>query len=434
VLDETDDLIVTELRGSPIAGDFDGDGQDDLGTWRVDVFSFDLANDGFGDLDDTINFGFPGVAEKPVAADMDQDGIDDVGLFVPRRSGTTPEQDSEWYFLLSNDFEERDENGEGAVAFQQSVGTVDALDHPFSPAPLGQDLFAQWGDEFAIPIVGNFDPPVAQRSTQLAATTEQLGAVHAPQQVSDLNVSGGKWISFKTLRDGTATVTVDGGTGGQVRLYDFGLQTLATGTIPLGGATQVSESLAAGEYFAYIVGGTGSASIEVANNIAPSDLYDVTRDGHVLPQDVLSIIDDLHRNGFRAIDVANVTAELYFDTSLDGQLTPQDVLSVLDYISRRAQDSAGGLLSQLESSEQAASSGQVSPSFLFLPDDGGDVEPTLVVPKATAVVQPTRETDLSSRPTAGGSVALGGFTRSVASRGHVTDEAFADEEDWLSPI
>ena len=29
----------------------------------------------------------------------------------------------------------------------------------FRPLPFGDDIFAQFGDEFAIPIVGNFDPP-----------------------------------------------------------------------------------------------------------------------------------------------------------------------------------------------------------------------------------------------------------------------------------
>jgi subtilisin-like proprotein convertase family protein len=459
VLDASDDLIFSELRGSPIAGDFDGDGLDDLGTWHVDVFQFDLANDGFGGVDDTIDFGFPGVAEKPVAADMDKDGIDDVGLFVPRRSGTTPEQDAEWYFLLSNDFEERrdngEENGEGngvgaaaqaGVMLKRVTGTVNTLDHPFSPAPLGQDLFAQWGDEFAIPVVGNFDPPVAQRSTQLAATTAQMGTVHAPEQLVNLNVSGGKWIAFETMRDGTPSVSLAGGGNAQVRLYDASLQTLTTSATQLASATPVSESLAAGQYFAYLVGGTGTATVTVSNNIAPSDLYDVTRDGQVLPQDVLSIIDDLHRNGFRAIDVAKVTGDLYFDTSLDGQITPQDVLAVLDYINRHAQangtgggllsssEIAGGLLAQAESSEPMTSSGQGGLSFLLAPNADGGGSSTILTPRSTSVAWRSSDAGSSPQPTSTATVAHSGFTRSVASRGRVIDEAIADEEDWLALI
>jgi hypothetical protein len=40
-------------------------------------------------------------------------------------------------------------------------GTVDALNHEFSPDPLGNDLFAQFGSNLGLPLVGNFDPPVA---------------------------------------------------------------------------------------------------------------------------------------------------------------------------------------------------------------------------------------------------------------------------------
>ena len=32
---------------------------------------------------------------------------------------------------------------------------------PYSPDPLGNDLFANYGDRYSLPIFGNFDPPVA---------------------------------------------------------------------------------------------------------------------------------------------------------------------------------------------------------------------------------------------------------------------------------
>ena len=40
------------------------------------------------------------------------------------------------------------------------TGQVNTLDHPFSSTPLGNDLFAQMGNTYAMPIVGNFDPPI----------------------------------------------------------------------------------------------------------------------------------------------------------------------------------------------------------------------------------------------------------------------------------
>ncbi|MEZ6072753.1 MAG: Ig-like domain-containing protein [Pirellulales bacterium] len=163
------------MVGYPIVGDFDGDGLDDLATWDANKFMFDLAADGlngFIDAGQVINFGFPGVVERPVAADMDGDGIDDIGLWAPEQASQTPGEASEWYFLLSNDFglrryqdDDRVEAAGFVIGLERVTGTVNTLNHPFSPAPLGNDLFAQFGDIQAIPIVGNFDPPVATGST-----------------------------------------------------------------------------------------------------------------------------------------------------------------------------------------------------------------------------------------------------------------------------
>src|SRR5690606_112794 len=143
-----------------------GDGLDDLAVFNNNQWFFDLANDGLGttntgafgadfvgtDRDQTLIWGFPGVLDRPVAAAMDQDGIDDTGLWVPRTSAQTPRPESEWYFLLSDDFVAR---GGARVP-----GTIVTLDHAFTPVPFGNDIYAEFGDEKALPIVGNFDPPV----------------------------------------------------------------------------------------------------------------------------------------------------------------------------------------------------------------------------------------------------------------------------------
>jgi len=155
--------IASALRGSPVVGDFDGDGTDDLATlnYQRNRFEFDLSASGLvGDSID-LPFGeFIGVRERAVAADMNQDGIDDIGLWVPDRSGVLPEKAGEWYFLVSRR-EALEDDGEDEVG-----GTVDALDHPFTPIPFGDDIFAQFGDEFAVPIVGNFDPPLPGGAAQ----------------------------------------------------------------------------------------------------------------------------------------------------------------------------------------------------------------------------------------------------------------------------
>jgi hypothetical protein len=150
-------LATPQLTGYPIVGDFDGDGHDDLGTWANDQFQF-LLTDGTQRawlsgtaVFQTINFGFIGARERPVAADMDQDGIDDIGLWVPDRSGQTPAEGAEWFFLVSNDPNE----------IRRIDGQVNTLEHAFEPIPFGKDTYVNFGDEFALPVVGNFDPPAS---------------------------------------------------------------------------------------------------------------------------------------------------------------------------------------------------------------------------------------------------------------------------------
>src|SRR5690606_20661628 len=76
-------------------------------------------------------------------------------LYVPRDSSATPPRQAEWYFLVSNDFIALGGAGD------RITGQINTLDHAFEPVPFGNDLYAEFGDDFALPIVGNFDPPVA---------------------------------------------------------------------------------------------------------------------------------------------------------------------------------------------------------------------------------------------------------------------------------
>ncbi len=206
---QVDTSIAWPLAGHAIVGDFDGDGVDDLATWSNDTFSFDLSSIGAagpvaglnngvlgtgvnGTIDRTFRFGFIGPNERPVAADMNQDGIEDVGLWMPARDGITPRGQAEWYFLISgvtqNDTPPQVPTNLGPTI----TGTGDPtpgsyLANPalygltsyaggrivadpltpgqnivrFQPVPFGNDQYMQFGDEFALPLVGNFDPPVS---------------------------------------------------------------------------------------------------------------------------------------------------------------------------------------------------------------------------------------------------------------------------------
>lgn len=153
-----DTFLTSDLKGYPIVGDFNGDGYDDLGAWTDDTFQFDLTtgsrNSWDGTVDAEFRFGFIGVRERPVAADMNMDGWDDVGLWVPDREGQTPRESGEFYFLVSN-------NAPVTARSRFDAGlNVNVVD--YHPTPFGNDLYMQFGDDYALPVVGNFDPPVSQ--------------------------------------------------------------------------------------------------------------------------------------------------------------------------------------------------------------------------------------------------------------------------------
>ena len=197
--------LVSQLQGFPVVGDFNGDGWDDLGTWQNDVFQIDLAwPTGSGTLpwdgvaDAVFHFGFIGVRERPVAADMNQDGFEDLGLWVPDLSGSTPSDSCDWYFLLSGSLVEG-----GPIVSILDRPDVQSGSAEFKPVPFGNDLSAQLGDQFAAPLVGNFDPPVAggTKILRLEGTSRD-----------DLFefVGGPKSSSWIVKLNGVATAVADG--------------------------------------------------------------------------------------------------------------------------------------------------------------------------------------------------------------------------------
>ncbi len=144
--------VASNFNGLPIVGDFNGDGQDDLAAFNnaTNTFSFDTNRDGIADFtwrvaDDVGRFvGLSGFTDRPVAGDLNLDGIDDIGLWVKDRQGTLPRNSGEYFFWVSDRA-----NPNPAIVFDS-----------YSPDPLGNDLFAEFGDDFGLPIFGNFDPPV----------------------------------------------------------------------------------------------------------------------------------------------------------------------------------------------------------------------------------------------------------------------------------
>ena len=150
---DSNERIATNYNGLPIVGDFNGDGNDDLAVFVNDTnqFIFDTNRDGTGDFtwdvrDDFNRFGgLSGFTDRPIVGDINLDGIDDIGIWVKGRQGILPKEQGEVFFWISDQVDNNPAN------------VFDA----YSPAPLGNDTFAQYGDETALPIFGNFDPPIA---------------------------------------------------------------------------------------------------------------------------------------------------------------------------------------------------------------------------------------------------------------------------------
>ena len=82
------DLYVAQLGSAgdlPVVGDFDGDGIDDLGTYRAGKWHLDTDGDRALTAHDKV-FELGGPGDRPVVADFNGDGVDEIGIY---RDGVT---------------------------------------------------------------------------------------------------------------------------------------------------------------------------------------------------------------------------------------------------------------------------------------------------------------------------------------------------------
>lgn len=161
IIQPSDIVLTTNMRGLPFTGDFNGDGYTDLGTFQNGVFYLNLspfAPITTGNYNFTFRASLPNSVSatalklgRPVSADFDADGIDDIGLFLPNQT-TVPAGQASWFLMNSN-------------GLPWDLQVVNGGLRPFKNATtgLGADVAVTYGSAKALPVVGNFDP--IQKST-----------------------------------------------------------------------------------------------------------------------------------------------------------------------------------------------------------------------------------------------------------------------------
>ncbi|TWU24578.1 choice-of-anchor Q domain-containing protein [Bythopirellula polymerisocia] len=183
-------VTIANLSGYPVVGDFDGNGFEDLATYNPssgnNVFSIatGIASNSWSNVLVTSRVGaqgsatgFAGVRERPIAADMNADGLDDLGLWVPDGPQLVTGQLAQWYFLVSGDNPLTPSTETDIInRFVAGGGFVS-----FSTAPFGNDLFAQFGNSFMLPVVGNFGfPSASTTNTPQSQTPATLPEIAKP--------------------------------------------------------------------------------------------------------------------------------------------------------------------------------------------------------------------------------------------------------------
>jgi hypothetical protein len=92
-----------------------------------------------------------------------------------------------------------------------TTDTLELINHAFSPTPFGFDVYAEFGDELALPLVGNFDPPatptIIAPNTGIAGDFDNSGGVSN----GDFNAWRANFGSTQSLANGNGDGKTDAG-------------------------------------------------------------------------------------------------------------------------------------------------------------------------------------------------------------------------------
>ena len=203
------ETIATNMVGAPVAGDWDGDGDDDVGVYRTYDPGTTPLNRWLLDLDDNFvrNAGDlvitetspPGGRKRPVAGDWNARGTSKIGLFK-----INPEtREAEWFLDV-----DRDGRFEPPPTGTPGIPLVD------------QDIFYRFGDRRSEPVVGNLDPPPPGLGEQIPTISTDVS--NRPRRAHRLTVSDDRtvlatdiespsdrdWYVFRALKSGTVAIDV----------------------------------------------------------------------------------------------------------------------------------------------------------------------------------------------------------------------------------
>ena len=240
----------------PLVGDFNGDGSGDLTLFdpTQNRFHLDLNRDGRRDA--VLEFGIPGNTERPVSGDWNLDGVDDLGVVThdPSASSASEPAAAFWSILVSD------------VGTQTLPAPPARLFAAYSPAPVGNDLFASFGSVRHQPLLGNFVTILSANAPGGEPGGEPSGSPYThPLRPLDVNNDG--WV---TAQDALRLINA--------------LNRLGSGPLPLLLANEPQDR-------------------------PPNAYLDVTQDEALSPLDVLQVINALNRIASAQGNASNMASE-----------------------------------------------------------------------------------------------------------------------------